>query len=195
MSRLKFTLLLLIIYTTVNVQAQQPGTTLAQQYRDVVEKSGSYKGFKEIRQDKLDLLWKNISDTLNKERALVNDARAKQGSNDRAVIASKTELENAKKELELSTARVDQISFLGLYVEKRTYNMIMWGLVFLLAGLIAFTVYRSNSSVKEARYRTGLYNDLSEEFQKHKINSNEKEKKLARELQTERNRIAELTAR
>ncbi|MES2874580.1 MAG: hypothetical protein V4708_12720, partial [Bacteroidota bacterium] len=195
MSRLKFTFLLLIIYTTVNVHAQQPGTTLAQQYQDVVEKSGSYKGFKEIRQDKLDLLWKNISDTLNKERALVNETRAKLGSNDQAVLASKTELENAKKELALSAARVDQISLLGIYVEKRTYNMIMWGLVFLLAGSMAFAFYRTNSSVKEARYRTGLYNDLSEEFQKHKINSNEKEKKLARELQTERNRIAELTAR
>ncbi|SKB54803.1 hypothetical protein [Daejeonella lutea] len=195
MSRLKITLLLLIIYTTVNVHAQKPGTTLSQQYQDVVINSGSYQGFKEIRQDKLDLFWKNISDTLNKERALLADAKAKLGSNDQAALSSKTELENARKELEQSKARVDQINLLGMYLEKGTYNMVMWGLVFLLGAGLAFAIYRSSSSLKEARYRTGLYNDLSEEFQKHKVNANEKEKKLARELQTERNRIAEMTGR
>jgi signal transduction histidine kinase len=196
--RLKLTILLLIIliiYTTVNVQAQKPATTLSQQYKDVVTNAGSYQGFKEIRQDKLDLLWKNVSDSLNKERALLAEAKAKLGSNDQAALSTKAELENAKKELALSKARLDQISVLGLYMEKGTYNSIMWGLVFLLTAGLAFAIYRTSSSLKEARYRTGLYNDLSEEFQKHKVNANEKEKKLARELQTERNRIAELTGR
>ena len=195
MSRLKSTLLLLIICTTVNLQAQKPGTNLAQQYHDVVIKSGSYQGFKEIRQDKLDLFWKNISDTINKERRLLNEAKAKLGSNDQAALASKTELEDARKELVLSQARVDQISLLGLYLEKGSYNLIMWGLVLLLGGALTFAIYRNKSSLQEARYRSGLYNELSEEFQKHKVNANEKEKKLARELQTERNRLAELTGR
>ena len=192
--KIKITLLL-IINTTVAVQAQQSGTSLAQQYHDVVERSGSYQGFKEIRQDKLDLFWKNISDTINKERRLLNEAKAKLGSNDQAALASKTELENAKKELALSQARVDQISLLGMYLEKGSYNLVMWGLVLLLAAALTFAIYRNKSSLGEARYRSGLYNDLSEEFQKHKVNANEKEKKLARELQTERNRIAELTGR
>lgn len=195
MSRLKPTLIFLIICITISVQAQTARPTLAQQYQDVVMKSGSYKGFREIRQDKLDLFWKNIADTLNKERALLNETKAKLNSNGQAVAASKTELENAQKELALSEARVDQISFLGLYLEKGTYNMIMWGLVLLLAAALTFAVYRNRSSLREARYRSGLYNELFEEFQKHKVNANEKEKKLARELQTERNRLAELTGR
>ena len=196
MSRLKSILLpLLIIYTTLNVQAQKPGTTLNQQYQDVIVRSGSYQNFKQIRKDKLDLFWKNITDTLAKEKAMLNEAKAKLSSNDQAVLASKTELENAKKEFSVSKARVDQISLLGLYIEKGTYNMLVWGLIFLLGAGLAFAIYRSSSSLKEARYRTGLYNDLTEDFQKHKVNANEKEKKLARELQTERNRLAELTGR
>ncbi len=195
MSRLKFTFLLLIVYTAQIVQAQTPGTSLAQQYKDVVINSGSYQGFKEIRQDKLDLFWKNISDTLTKERAMLNEAKAKLGSNDQAALASKAELENAQKELTVSKTRVDQISLLGIYLEKGTYNLIMWGLVLLLGAGLAFAIYRSSSSLKEARYRTELYNDLSDEFQKHKLNANEKEKKLARELQTERNLMAEMKGR
>ena len=195
MSRLKSTLLLLIIYTTINVHAQKPGTTLARQYQDVVMRSGSYQGFKEIRQDKLELFWKNISDTLARERALKNEANARIQGSARSVEQSKIELDSVKKQLEESKASVNQVNLLGMPLEKSTYSMVIWSIAALLAAALAFAIYRSNSSLKEASYRTGLYNDLSEEFQKHKVNANEKEKKLARELQTERNRVAELTGR
>lgn len=195
MLRLKSTLLFLIICTTVNVQAQTPGTSLAQQYQDVVVRSGSYQGFKEIRQDKIELFWKNIQDTLTRERQLRNEANAKIQGSAQTVNQSKTELESVQKQLEESKASVNQVNLLGIPVDKGTYSMIMWGIVGLLTAGLVFAIYRSKSSVNEARYRSGLFNDLTEEFQKHKAAANEKEKKLARELQTERNRIAELTGR
>ena len=195
MSKLKSTLLLLIIYTTVNVHAQKPGTTLARQYQDVVMRSGSYQGFKEIRQDKLELFWKNISDTLARERALKNEANARIQGIAQSVDQSKIELASVKKQLEESKASVNQINLLGMPLEKSTYTTVMWSIVALLAAALVFAIYRSNSSLKEARYRTELYNDLSEEFQKHKVSANEKEKKLARELQTERNMISEMKGR
>ena len=195
MSRLKLTFLLLIICTSINVHAQKPGTTLARQYRDVVMRSGSYQGFKEIRQDKLELFWKNISDTLARERALKNEANARIQGSAQSVEQSKIELDSVKKQLEESKASVNQINLLGILLEKSTYSLVMWSIVALLAAALAFAIYRSKSALGEARYRTNLYNDLSEEFQKHKVNTNEKEKKLARELQTERNRVAELTGR
>ena len=195
MSRLKTTLLLLIICTSINVHAQKPGTTLARQYQDVVMRSGSYQGFKEIRQDKLELFWKNISDTLARERALKNEANARIQGSAQSVEQSKIELDSVKKQLEESKASVNQVNLLGIPLEKSTYSLVMWSIVALLAAALAFAIYRSKSALGEARYRTDLYNDLSEEYQKHKVNSNEKEKKLARELQTERNRVAELTGR
>lgn len=194
-SRLKTTVLLLIIFTTLNVQAQTPGTSLAQQYQDVVVKSGSYQGFKEIRQDKIELFWKNIQDTLTRERTLKNEANAKIQESAQTVNQSKAELESVQKQLEESKASVNQVNLLGMPVEKGIYSMVMWGIVSLLGAGLAFAIYRSSSSVNEARYRSGLFNDLTEEFQKYKVTANEKEKKLARELQTERNRIAELTGR
>ncbi len=195
MSKLKPTLLLLIIYTSLNVQAQKPGATLAQQYQDVVIKSGSYKGFKEIRQDKIDLFWRNIQDSLTRERQLKNEANAKIRGSAQTVTQSKTELESVQKQLEESEASVNQVSLLGVPMEKGTYSLVMWGLVLLLAAALTFSIYRSKSALTEARYRSGLFNDLADEFQKYKIAANDKEKKLARELQTERNRISEITGR
>ncbi len=195
MSRLKFTILLLIVYTTLNVQAQTPGTTILQQYQDVVGRSGSYQGFKQIRQDKLDRFWKNITDTLAREKQLRTEFDAKIAASAQTVSQSKAELASLQKQLEESKASVNQVSLLGIPLEKGTYSLVMWGLVLLLGAGLAFAIYRSSSSLKEARYRTELYNDLSDEFQKHKLNANEKEKKLARELQTERNLMAEMKGR
>jgi hypothetical protein len=196
MTRLKLPLLLLlIIHTSFSVHAQKPGATLAQQYNDVVMRSGSYQGFKEIRQDKLDLFWKNISDTLAKERQLLTNANAKLLTNAQDVIKSKVELDNTQQELAGSRASVNQVSLLGIPLEKGTYSLMMWGLVLLLAAALTFAIYRNKSAANEARYRTELYNELAEEFQKHKVNANEKEKKLARELQTERNLIEEMKGR
>lgn len=195
MSRLKFTLLLLIIYTTVNVQAQKPGTTLNQQYQDVVVRSGSYQGFKQIRTDKLDRFWKNVTDTLVRERQLRTQFDAKIAASTQTVNQSKAELDAVKKQLLESKASVNQVNLLGIPLEKGAYSLVMWGLVALLAAALTFAIYRTRTALTEARYRTGLYHELTEEFQKHKMNSNEKEKKLARELQTERNMIQEMKGR
>jgi hypothetical protein len=181
---------LLIISVSTNAWAQQPGIPLSKQYEDVVAKAGSYQGFKE---NKLEFLWKSMSDSLQKERQLLKEAQAKLLKNRQTANQSKAGLATAQLELEKSEARVNQVSFLGIPLEKGTYNLVMWGIVLFLGAGLAFAIYRSGASMREARYNTGLYNDLTEEFQKHKVNSNEKEKKLARELQTERNRITELT--
>lgn len=195
MLRIKSTLLLLILYTTVNVQAQKPGTTLNQQYKDVIVRSGSYQNFKQIRKDKLDLFWKNIADTLARERQLRTQFDAKMAVSTQTVNQSKTELEAVQKQLEESKASVNQVNLVGIPLEKGTYSLVMWGLVTLLAAALAFAIYRTRTALTEARYRSGLFNDLTEEFQKHKMASNEKEKKLARELQTERNLIQEMKGR
>jgi cell division protein FtsL len=190
--QLKF-ITLLIISVSTNVWAQQPGTSLSKQYEDVVAKAGSYQGFKEIKENKLEFLWKSMSDSLQKERQLLKEAQAQLLKNGQTANKSKAGLATAQLELEKSEARVNQVSFLGIYLEKNNYNLIMWGLVIILAACLAIAVYLTRKSVKEAHYRIGLFNDLSEEFQRHKTNSNEREKKLARELQTERNKMAEFS--
>lgn len=184
---------LLIISVSTNSWAQQPGIPLSKQYKDVVVDAGSFQGFKEIKENKLEALWKNMSDSLQKERQLLNEAKAQLLKNGETVKQSSAGLAAAQLELEQSEARVNQVSFLGIYLEKDNYNLIMWGLVILLAACLAIAAYLSRKSVKEAQYRIGLFNDLSEEFQRHKTNSNEREKKLARELQTERNKMTEFS--
>ena len=134
-------------------------------------------------------------DSLQKERQLLREAQNALGTNGSAIDSAKSELAAAQKSLAEAQARKDELTVLGMSVNKNSYNILVWGIIALLIAGIAFLIYRSSAAGKEARYRTDLYNELFEEYRDHKVKANEKEKKLARELQTERNMLAEMKGR
>jgi hypothetical protein len=137
-------------------------------------------------------LWKNASDTLNASRAKLNNASGKIKAQSKEIDSLKTALGSQGDDLNTVTAHQNGINFLGMMIPKTTYNIFVWGLIIVL-GLVTFGVIsRSAAHGREARYRTQLYSELDEEYKAFKVKANEKEKKLARELQTERNKLDEL---
>ena len=64
-----------------------------------------------------------------------------------------------------------------------------------LASSLIVVISRSAAYRREAKHRTELYSELEEEYKTFKTKANDKEKKLARELQTERNKLDELLGR
>ena len=174
--------------TPTTVITQQPiavDKSLNAQYQDLLTKVYGYqKPF-------VAAMWKSVSDTLNNNRRKLREAQA--------TIATQTQtisgLQADVTEKEGSLAVADSINLLGIALPKSTYNLIMWGLVIVAGSVAAIVIARSGSNKREATYRTQLYNELEEEFKTYKTKANEKEKKLARELQTERNKVDELMGR
>jgi Skp family chaperone for outer membrane proteins len=139
----------------------------------------------------VDAIWKNYTDTLrgaHNQLKAANDKIAEQAKTITGLQADVTAKEQA-------LTQTDSISFLGIDLTKSSYNLIMWGLVLAIGAIAAIVIARTGGYRKEAVYRTTLYNELEEEFKTFKAKANEKEKKLARELQTERNKLDELTGR
>ena len=171
--------------TTITQQPVAVDKSLNAQYQDLLTKVYGYqKPF-------VSALWKNVTDTINSNRRKLKEAQA--------TITTQTQtikdLEGEVTEKEESLAVADSISLLGAPLPKSTYNLIMWGLVIVAGSIAAIVIARSGSNKREATYRTQLYNELEEEFKTYKSKANEKEKKLARELQTERNKVDELMGR
>lgn len=147
------------------------------------------------QQPLLNAFHKSIMDTLNATRHLLKDSVAKLSAETKMVDSLQNSIKANDQTLSQSNARIDSIDMFGIILPKTTYNLIMWGLVVVFA-LIAFIVIgRSGSYSREAKYRIQLYNELEEEYKNYKLKANEKEKKLARELQTERNKLDELLGR
>ena len=156
--------------------------TLNSQYQYLISKVYHYQ------QPLISALWKNASDTLNANRAKLKTALGQIAVQNKQADSLKTQLNDQGAEL----ARQDGIAIFGIVLPKTTYNIIVWGLVALFAIIAFVVIARSASYRREARYRTQLYTELEEEYKTFKTKANDKEKKLARELQTERNKLDDL---
>lgn len=140
-------------------------------------------------------LVKNYNDTLSTTRKQLKEAKATLAEQTKTIDTLKASASTKDQSLAQSKAKVDEVNLLGMPLSKSTYNLIMWGLVIAFGAIAAIVIARSGSHSREASYRIKLYNELEEEYKIYKTKANEKEKKLARELQTERNKNDELTGK
>ena len=135
---------------------------------------------------------KNVMDTLKLTRAALKAAQTTVATQTKTIDSLQSQVKTTNQSLSDATNKSDSISLLGIAMPKGTYNLIMWGLLIILAAIAIIVISRSGAYSSEAKYRTQLYNELDEEYKTYKIKANEKEKKLARELQTERNKLDDM---
>lgn len=178
-------MVLLFIVFSLNVFAQQADTTLAQQYEDVVVKSGSYKVYKNIKKKKIEAFWKNINDTLQQQKQQLIRSNAELEKNKQRIA----ELEAINEE---SASAMGKLDNLGTSIKNTADISIPWGLATLLGAALIFVILRSRNALYEAKRYNERYDELSAEFREFRSKSAEKERKLARELQDERNKLDEL---
>ncbi|MGY3215173.1 hypothetical protein [Mucilaginibacter sp. HD30] len=159
--------------------------TLNGQYKYLLTKVYNYQ------QPFIAAFWKNVRDSLNNSEQQLKAANQKLAASNQSVNQLKSDVSTSQTEL----SNAESVDFIGISFSKNGYSTMMWSLVLILGAVAAFVIFRSGSARSEATYRTKLYNELEEEFKTYKAKANEKEKKLARELQTERNKVDELTGR
>jgi peptidoglycan hydrolase CwlO-like protein len=165
------------------------------QYLELLNKSKSFYGSKIINPERLSTYWKNVSDTLQKERKQVRTSRAKVAELQKTITDLKGQVQGKESALSTSNQKLNQITFMGMSFDKGTYNTVVWTLILVLALGLIIVIIRSAKHIHEAKYRSGLYEEIAAEYQTYKVKANDKEKKLARELQDERNKFEDYKSR
>lgn len=140
-------------------------------------------------------VWKSAIDSLNANKAMLKDAKSKLTSQAKLIDSLKADAGTKAQSLNTSKAQVDDVNILGISLSKTAYNLILWGLVLVFGITAAVVISQSAGARHEAKYRAKLYEELEDDFKAYKAKANEKEIKLARELQTERNKVDELMGR
>lgn len=175
--------------------AKNTDPSLRGQYQFMLSRSKSINGYKLINPYRLSTLWQSVSDTLRKERVELNKAKGKIAEQEKTISSLQTDISGKETSLNNADAKVNEISFLGISFTKGTYNIIVWSIIAILAIALFVVIARSTKNILEAKHRTQLYDEISNEYQNYKAKASEKERKLARELQDERNAMEELRAR
>jgi predicted nucleic acid-binding Zn-ribbon protein len=132
-----------------------------------------------------------VNDSLLQHKKLLKQSKAELDKSSQRISAMKVEIDNLKA----SGSSIGELNTLDQSVNGSNNYLYLWGALLLLVAVLAYAILRMRSAVKEANYRTALYDQLFEELRENRSKANEREKKLARELQTVRNRIEELTGK
>lgn len=173
-------------------QAPEPSLesyTLRQRFGIMKEKSQTFKDYKVIKESTLDGVWRIIQDSLKAKDGMLAD-RNQEISKLKMSIA---QMDSAVKAKEASVADVvfdsTHINVLGMNFGK---GIFLTATAILFIGLIALTGFiftRSkllNHSLQEKKLAVNM---VTHEYEEYKKRAMEKQMKLSRELQDERNKI------
>ncbi len=190
-----------ILFINFTAQAQVKTDTtkidpsLKGQYQLLLSKSKTLNGYKLVNPARLSGFWQNVRDSLNTDRRQLVVTRKKIADQGKEIVNLKKQISDTESSLANSNTKLNEISFLGIGFTKSNYNLFVWGLIIVLGLALVIIILRSAKHIHEAKYRSTLYDEISQEYQNYKVKANDKEKKLARELQDERNKLDEFKNR
>lgn len=182
----------------LNTQAQQAtpldkdGSTLQERYRLMKEKSETYSEYKVVRQYVLDGLWRMTMDSLRAERSSLGEAHAK-------IAELENELSSVDVTIKQKDASIEELQHEGSHIRvlgmdfQKSFFVSLVGFIFL--GLMVFAgvlIARMKWMQVTTRQKTEMVNSLTSEFETYKRNALDKQMKLSRELQDERNKAQEM---
>ena len=194
--RMLFVLLVcLLVYQVSFSQVEAEGETLQvnpslrERFLFLKSKSQSYGAYKVVKESVLDGVWKIAQDTIAAKEAAFQGALQNinklKGELNQAVLA----LKGKEKSMEEIQHASTHITVLGIDFNKGTFittvAVIIAGLLVIL-GLVIGRMKLQSNSLSE---RNLAVSALTHEFEEYKQRAMERQTKLSRELQDERNKL------
>jgi hypothetical protein len=164
-----------------NENALQSGT-IDEQFDYIYGASNNYQEYKVVRRSFLDRLKSNMLYSIQTMRGEVLELKKDVQTRQDSIRSIQNLLAQTESEKQEAIAAKDNFNFLGLGIQKGVYSTFMWILVGALAAALAlfsFKYFRSFSKIKKAEKDLA---ELQEEFEQHRKNTLERERKLKREL-------------
>lgn len=211
---MKSTLLLLALavsFSVVQAQdltvAEPASNTLEEHFENLKRGANHYKEnnrqYKVIEMTRLNSFWDNVLATIKtREENILQSGKSNAVDLQKAnatITAQATEIANLKQEnatiaqkVEQNAFEVNNISILGLGVNKQLFMILSFGSIaalLVLAGVIS-SVSKKNKKVTDEKMKT--CQDIELEFNEFKKAARDRELKIKRELQTEMNHKEEL---
>lgn len=168
----------------------QGSYSLRERFTIMKTKSQNYREYKVIKESVLDGVWKIIRDSLNAKDAAIRKAK-------QDIAALNGQLGGVQDNLKQKEASMTEIlydsthiSVLGIDMEKGTFLTFMAILIGALAALVATVIGRMKLMTNTLQEKKLAVNMVTNEYEEYKRKAMDKQTKLSRELQDERNKLA-----
>lgn len=167
--------------TTATQNSLRSGT-ITSQFEYIYRVSNGFQEYEVVKKSNLEQLKANVLDSIRTLTQEVSTLKTQMGSMDDSVILVKELLSAETEQKNEAIAARDNFSFLGMGIQKTVYSSLMWFLVAILSGALAFFAvqyFRSFGRIKKAEKD---FLEVREEFELHRKNTLDRERKLKREL-------------
>lgn len=192
---MRLPILSVLFLTSTTLFSQTPEAkkpTLDERYHQMKSNTQTFKEYKVIPEVMLDNEWRIVQDSILATRSLLNSSKSE-------TKQLEAELQNAQvlfKEKDAATAEnayaADHIDFAGISFHKAVFVFMAVAITAGLTLLIVILAGRLKLMSMELKEKTSTAGSVALEFEEYKRKALEKQSKLSRELQTERNRLQEL---
>ncbi len=156
--------------------------SLDSQFDYIIKKSSSYEAYQVVKRTWLNKVKANTLDSIKGLKDNILNLETKNEAQLNEINSLKSELKETNEKLNQVTSEKDSFSFMGILMSKKTYNVMVWTLVFTLtlAVVIIFLLFKRSHSVTQKTKES--LNDKQEELESHRKWALEREQTLAREL-------------
>lgn len=188
----QFFIIAFLLVTVMQTRAQQDSiaaaTPVQDEFTQLIEESNNYQGYKVVDYDKLIQLRNNTRSYISdlKEEIIVQKNTVDQQNKE--IEDLKNQLNATREDLKRVSEEKDALMFLGMPFSKGGYKAMMWGIVAALIVIVLFLFFRyknSHSATREARQKLS---ETEKEFDAYRSKALEKEQRLGRLLQDEKNK-------
>ncbi|MDF9798680.1 cell division protein FtsB [Catalinimonas alkaloidigena] len=177
--------------------AQETSSTLDQQYNELIESSNSVKSssgreYKVINLQDINAIWRNVQNSMAASKEELSATQNKVENLNQEVAKLTQKIDEQQSTVEASEHAATHISVLGLDIPKDKFVATFWITTAVLLVLLGGAIFQFKRS-RNVTQRTQLnFVQLQEEMEELRRTSLEKERRLRRELQTERNAVEEM---
>jgi len=188
---------LAVCLSVTSVFAQETSSDIDKQFNEMIESSNSVKSssgreYKVVNLQDLNNIWRNVQNRLADSKQELKSTQDKVENLNQEVVKLTQKIDEQQVIVEDSEHAATHISVLGLDVPKDKFVAAFWITTAILLVLLAGAIYQFKRS-RNVTQRTQLnFVQLQEEMEELRRTSLEKERRLRRELQTERNAVEEM---
>ncbi len=163
--------------------------TIDQQFTELYQKSGNYQEYKVVKKASLNTLQANAKSRIDGLQTDITSLNTTITSQKTEIDKLNQNLLKVQTDLTTITGEKDTMTFFGTRMSKSGFQTVVWSIVgVLLLGLLFFIYKFKNSNIITNSANRKL-DEIEIEFEEYRKKALEKEQKMGRLLQDERNKV------
>ncbi len=165
-------------------------TPIQDEFSALIQESNNYQGYKVVDYDKLIELRNTTRNYISDLKEEIIQHKNTLNQQNEQIEKLKSDLKSTQDNLTKVSEEKDALMFLGMPFSKGGYKAMMWGIVGALCVFRRIIFFRFKSSIAATKDAKQKLDETEKEFDAYRTKALEKEQRLGRMLQDEKNKAS-----